>query len=297
MNFNERLLKYGEITEKALTGYMDKYSKNARYYDVVDAMKYSLLGGGKRIRPSVALAFCELSGADVTKALAFASALEMIHSYSLIHDDLPCMDNDDMRRGKPTSHIKYGEDIALLAGDALLTYAFEVAASSRDLGVNSERVVDGIILLSSLAGVDGMIGGQCIDLQNEGKNVTPDLIHEMDMKKTVALFSAGCQLGCIAGGADKEKQQAAASYAENMGLAFQIRDDILDVISDSETLGKLVGADAKNDKQNYITFYGLEKCNELVEEYTAKAKESLNVFDGDTGFLNDLADYLAKRDK
>lgn len=294
MNSKEQLGFYAERIEETLTASLTVY-RDEQYQVVPEGMRYSLLGGGKRIRGALALAFCELCGASYEQALPYAAAVEMVHCYSLIHDDLPCMDNDDLRRGKPSCHIRFGEDMALLAGDALLTLAFETAASgSSD---NPQSAVKAVRLLARLSGVDGMIGGQCIDLINEGKPVDADTVLAMDMKKTVALISAACELGCIAAGASGEKQKAAADYAAGVGMAFQIRDDILDVISDTETLGKETGADSKNEKRNYVSFYGLEHAQSLVNEYTEKAKNTLRAFDGDTAFLSALADDLARREK
>lgn len=294
MNSKEQLAFYAERLEETLTARLSVY-RDERYQTVPDAMRYSLLGGGKRIRGALTLAFCELCGASYEEALPYAAAVEMVHCYSLIHDDLPCMDNDDLRRGKPSCHIRFGEDMALLAGDALLTLAFETAASGSP--EHPERALGAVLLLARLAGVDGIIGGQCIDLENEGKSVDADTVLAMDMKKTVALISAACEMGCIAAGAPKAQQKAAADYASGVGMAFQIRDDILDVVSDTETLGKETGADDKNEKRNYVSFYGLKRAQSLVDEYTAKAKGTLQAFVGDTAFLSSLADDLARREK
>jgi len=294
MNSKEQLGFYAGKAEDALTACLEAF-EDPRYQTVVDAMRYSLLGGGKRIRAALTLAFCEMCGVSCEHAIPYAAAVEMIHCYSLIHDDLPCMDNDGLRRGKPSCHIRFGEAIALLAGDALLTLAFEtVASGSAD---HPESTVKAVRLLARLVGVDGMIGGQCIDLANEGKQVDAATVLAMDMKKTVALISAACELGCIAAGASREKQMAAADYAVGVGMAFQIRDDILDVVSDSETLGKDAGADSKNQKRNYVSLYGLECAQGLVEEYTDKAKNTLHAFEGGTAFLSGLADDLALREK
>lgn len=294
MNSKEQLGFYAEKVEDALIACLRVF-EDPMYQAVTDAMRYSLLGGGKRVRGTLTLAFCELCGVSYEHAMPYAAAVEMVHCYSLIHDDLPCMDNDSLRRGKPSCHICFGEDIALLAGDALLTLAFETAASGSPQ--NSESTVRAVRLLARLAGTDGMIGGQCIDLINEGKSVDADTLLIMDMKKTGALISAACELGCIAADASAEKQRAAADYATAAGMAFQIRDDILDVVSDTETLGKETGADNKNQKRNYVSSYGLKQAQGLVDEYTAQAKNMLDAFEGDTGFLSGLADDLARREK
>ncbi len=261
---------------------------------VVESMRYSLLLGGKRIRPVMTLAFCELCGGDPEMALPFACAVEMVHTYSLIHDDLPCMDDDDLRRGKPSNHKVYGEAMALLAGDGLLTNAFETALRFTGPSVDAVR---GARILAQYAGPAGMVGGQCIDLDSEGKDVDLSLLREMDQGKTVALISAACQMGCVAAGAGEEILKHAHRYAEGVGMAFQIRDDILDVLGDAETLGKNVGMDSARDKRNYVSLLGVEKAQQLVDSFTSQAEEALNAFSGDTSFLRELARSLATREK
>lgn len=261
---------------------------------VEESMRYSLLMGGKRIRPVLVLAFCQLCGGDPKLALSFACGLEMVHTYSLIHDDLPCMDDDDLRRGKPTNHKVYGEAMALLAGDGLLTKAFEMALSFRG---NTEDALRGARILAQCAGHQGMVGGQCVDLNSEGKDVDLALLREMDEGKTVALISAGCQMGCVAAGAGDEALENARRYAEGVGMAFQIRDDILDVLGDAQTLGKNVGMDAARDKRNYVSLLGVEEAQRLVDSFTAQAEQALDAFSGDTQFLRDLARRLATREK
>ena len=261
---------------------------------VEESMRYSLLLGGKRIRPVLTLAFCRLCGGDPKLALPFACAVEMVHTYSLIHDDLPCMDDDDLRRGKPANHKVYGEAMALLAGDGLLTKAFETALKFAGPSADAVR---GAKILAQCAGAAGMVGGQCIDLDSEGKDVDLDLLREMDEGKTVALISAACQMGCAAAGAGEEALQNARRYAEGIGMAFQIRDDILDVLGDAATLGKNVGMDSARDKRNYVSLLGVEEAQRLVESFTVQAEKALGAFSGDTAFLRELARSLATRNK
>ncbi len=261
--------------------------------DVVSqAMRYSVRNGGKRIRPALVLEFCRACGGEEETAMAFACALEMIHTYSLIHDDLPCMDDDDYRRGKPSCHIAYGEANALLAGDGLLTLAFETAAKSQ---LPAERIVRGVALLAQAAGVCGMIGGQVMDLENEGKSVGVERLKKTDALKTGELIRAACVLGCIAADADGEKIKAAENYAADIGLAFQIVDDILDVTGDEKTLGKPVGSDAEKEKSTYVSALGLEGSKEKVSQLTLSAKKALESFDGDTEFLCGFADEMENR--
>lgn len=263
--------------------------------DVVSqAMRYSVRNGGKRIRPVLVLEFCKVCGGDEEKALAFACALEMIHTYSLIHDDLPCMDDDDFRRGKPSCHVAFGEANALLAGDGLLTLAFETAAKAE---LSPEQIVRGISALSKAAGVSGMIGGQVMDLENEGKKVGVDILEKTDHLKTGELIRVACVLGCIAANADEEKIRAAEKYAAGIGLAFQIVDDILDVVGDEKALGKPVGSDKENEKSTYVSALGLEESRKKVSLLTADAKEALSAFDGDTAFLMSFADEMENRNK
>ncbi len=292
MTTGERASEYLEQIEKALEKFLPAVDPCAQGATVNDAMRYSLLAGGKRIRPILTLGFCELCGGDVSVALPFACAVEMVHAYSLIHDDMPCMDDDDMRRGKPTNHKVYGEDIALLAGDGLLTKAFETVLSSE----NAEIAARAGLILAQCAGEHGMVGGQCIDLESEGGEVDIDLLRKMDLGKTVALISAACQMGCVAAGADKLLLDAAEQYAEGLGMAFQIRDDVLDVLGNSQKLGKNVGMDSAREKRNYVSLLGVEKAQELVHEYTAQALAALEAFTGDSSFLCSLAKGLEERE-
>lgn len=263
--------------------------------NVIKSLKYSLLAPGKRLRPTLLIAFCELCSGDINAALPYACAVEMIHSYSLIHDDLPCMDNDDLRRGKPSNHIVFGEDIALLAGDALQALAFEAMLSEeavKKAGLNGAKAAG---ILAKACGCTGMVGGQTIDLETEGKSPSLEIIKEMYSKKTGQLIKSPCIMGCILANAAEEKIQAAELYGENIGLAFQIVDDILDIISDTETLGKPVGSDAQNGKVNYVTVLGIEKSREIVHELTNNAVKALDIFENDKSFLTELALELSER--
>ena len=277
---------------------LKKYLPSGKFTEqtLIDSMEYSLMCGGKRIRPLLTLLFCELCGEDAKKALPFACAVEMIHTYSLIHDDMPCMDDDDYRRGKPSNHKVYGEDIATLSGDALQSLAFEIMTSDAVAdSVAPKNALKAANTLAKYCGVLGMVGGQVIDIQHEGKKADITILQEMDEKKTAALIKASCEMGCIVAGADEEKINAATQYAHSIGIAFQIVDDILDVTSTSEELGKPVGSDSENDKSTYVSLLGIDKCRELVKELTDSAIKALDVFDNDTTALSNLALSLANR--
>lgn len=292
--FKNQLKEYVDFFESKLPDYLP----GARAYQEVisDAVTYCITDGGKRIRPVLVLEFCRIFCGEYSKAMPFAAAIEMIHSYSLAHDDLPCMDDDDMRRGKPSCHKKYGEANALLAGDALLTLAFDTIANRTDLTrISPSQALRACGVLAEKAGVYGMIGGQVIDLQSEGKKADIEILKLMDSKKTSALISAACQMGCIIGGADDEYIALSGEYAEKIGLAFQIVDDILDVKGDAKVLGKPVGSDSENDKSTYVSLLGLEKSQMIVDELTKEAIDILDRFDG-SDFLKELTLFLAKRD-
>ncbi len=260
------------------------------------AMRYSLLAGGKRIRPILVLEYCGLCGGDQQSALPFACAVEMVHAYSLIHDDLPCMDDDDLRRGRPSNHVVFGEAQALLAGDSLLTMAFETMLSPESIvAVGAERAAEAAGVLARASGAYGMAGGQAIDLEFEGQEISFDVLRKMDECKTGALILAACRMGCVLGGADEEQKKAADLYAKSIGLAFQIVDDILDVTGDTATLGKPAGSDIEKDKNTYVSALGIEKARQTVEELTQTAVSALSVFPGDTGYLRNLALRLAER--
>jgi geranylgeranyl diphosphate synthase type II len=253
-------------------------------------MQYSLLAGGKRLRPVFAFEFCRMCGGDWKQAAPFAAAIEMIHTYSLIHDDLPCMDNDDYRRGKPTNHRIYGEALAVLAGDALLTDAFCVAATAQL--PKPQDMAFAISVLSECAGSLGMVGGQVLDILSEERECSEEEVLAIQTRKTGALINAACVLGAVAGDATEEQLDAAATFAGALGLAFQIRDDMLDVIGTQEEMGKGVGTD--KTKNTFVRIYGLEKCEELVQHYTSVAIDALRIFENHT-YLLELAESLTKR--
>ncbi|MDP4120632.1 MAG: polyprenyl synthetase family protein [Bacillota bacterium] len=283
-----------EQIESALLSYLP--SDNCTEKQLIESMKYSLMAGGKRIRPRLILEFCKLCGGDTEAAMPFACAIEMIHTYSLIHDDLPCMDDDDLRRGKPSNHKKFGEDIALLAGDALQSLAFSVMLSPKSVeSVGADAAAKSAFVLAECCGANGMVGGQTIDLEYENQKASLKILNEMHQKKTGALINAACQIGCIIAGASKEKIQAAGKYAEKIGLAFQIIDDILDVTSDEETFGKPVGSDLQNNKSTFVTSIGIEKCRELASVLTKEAIDCLKEFQGDTEELINIANSLLIR--
>ena len=264
-----------------------------RYSSAVNAMRYSLLSGGKRIRPILLLEFYSLFGGRAEGALNFAAAIEMIHTYSLIHDDLPCMDNDDMRRGKPSCHKAFGYDTALLAGDALLTHAFFAAANAAD--IPPERVSRAISVLAQKAGIYGMVGGQVMDLDFEKNGANGEELTAMYIKKTSCLLEAAAMCGAVLAGADEETVKKTEEYAENLGLAFQITDDILDCTADEKTLGKPIGSDEKNGKTTFVTLLGLDGAKQKAALLTKKAEDILNGFSGDTSYLKELTEYLLNR--
>lgn len=259
---------------------------------VVDAMRYSVLDSGKRLRAAIMLEFARLSMGPWAGSTQLACALEMVHAYSLIHDDLPCMDNDDMRRGKPSCHKQYGEAIALLAGDGLLTLAFETIVNAP---VDSSRRVRAIRTLARAAGVFGMIGGQTLDLAAAGHNAHEKELLEIDNLKTGALLRASAELGCIAGKEEERLIGPAREYADAFGIAFQITDDILDVTGDAEKLGKPTGSDALNQKSTYVTILGLEGARQKAYEQIMVAKSAVSSIE-DNGFLLWLADMVISRD-
>ena len=268
-----------------------------------EAMRYSLLAGGKRIRPILTMKVCEAAGGTLEEALDFACGVEMLHTYSLIHDDLPCMDNDDLRRGIPTSHKKFGECVATLAGDALQAAAFRTVLSAEGEWRHGGTAAVALAakILAEAAGESGMCGGQYWDTVGNGQPRTAEDLTEINDKKTGALLRAACMMGvCASMGrreVDESCMDAAREYAANLGLAFQIRDDILDAVSTAEELGKSIGSDAANRKATYVTLLGVDACEALVLNYTARAKEALasGRWTGDTAFLMELADRLAVR--
>ena len=259
-------------------------------------MEYSLLAGGKRIRPVLTLEVCRMCGGDPALAMPFACAVEMIHTYSLIHDDLPCMDDDDLRRGKPTNHKIYGEATAVLAGDGLLTAAFEIALGT-DSPLPPQRVVAAAACLARAAGAQGMVGGQVLDMAAEGRAVSRYDVEQLQKLKTGALLSAAAEMGCIVAGGSEEAQKAVRRYAQKLGMAFQVRDDMLDVEGNEATLGKPVGSDQANEKTTFVSLLGMDDCRALVEKLTMEAVEALAPFGTErAGFLCWLAEALAGRE-
>lgn len=289
-DFGARLAADQALVEQALRGLFRDAAPRA---DLYDAMEYSLLSGGKRLRPVLTLECCRLCGGRAEDALAFACAVEKIHTYSLIHDDLPCMDNDDLRRGRPTNHKVYGEATAMLAGDGLLTAAFEIAAGGK---LPPERTVEGVRCLAKAAGPAGMVGGQALDLAGEGYALNREELEQIHGLKTGAMIAAAAELGCIAAGASPEARGAVRDFALKLGLAFQIRDDMLDVEGDAEAFGKPIGSDAANEKNTFVTLLGLEGCREEVARLTQAAAAALAPFP-EGGFLTELARRLAGREK
>ena len=287
---------YVKEIEAAIERYIPQ--EKAAEQQLIDAVRYSLNLKGKRVRPSLTLAFAELCGGSVDAAMPFACAVEMVHTYSLIHDDLPCMDNDDFRRGQPTNHKVFGENIALLAGDALQSMAYTTMLSDEAVAaVGGVRAARAAHILAEKSGLLGMVGGQVIDLSMEHKTVDIELVRLMEEKKTANLIEAACMMGCVVAGAEEEKINAAERYAHAIGLAFQIVDDILDVTSTAEELGKPIGSDADNEKNTFMSLLGIERCRESVAWLTEEAIDALNVFDGDTKDLADFAVALANRKK
>ncbi len=281
------------MTEDALQKY---YTEDGDLKPLLDSERYSLFAGGKRIRPLLTLEFCRMFGGEDAAALPFACAVEMIHTYSLIHDDLPCMDNDDMRRGKPTNHKVFGESTALLAGDSLLTGAFEAAATNR--AVDPETALKAVAYLAGCAGRYGMVGGQIMDLEGEHKKLTLDELLKLHSLKTGALISAASVLGALAAGVSLTDACMAdvVTYAENIGLAFQIVDDILDATGDSVALGKNVGVDAERNKNTFLSFYTVEEAQFYADRLTKEAIEAIGHYP-DSEILIAVAEWLSTRKK
>ncbi len=266
---------------------------------IFEAMQYGVTAGGKRLRPILMNETFQLFGGKGDVIEPFMAAIEMIHTYSLIHDDLPAMDNDDLRRGKPTVHAAYGEAMGVLAGDALLNYAFETALNAYDADTDVVQVTEAMRILARNAGVFGMIGGQVVDVEAEKKHltVTEEMLNFIYDLKTGALIQASMMIGAVLAGATEEQVQTIESVAQKIGLAFQIQDDILDVEGDEATIGKPIGSDAKNEKCTYVTFAGIEKSKEEVKRLTDEAVAELNSLPVHNEFLNELLNYLVYRDK
>lgn len=257
-----------------------------------DAMGYSLLAGGKRVRPVLALEVCRMGGGEPELALPLGCAVEMVHTYSLIHDDLPAMDNDDLRRGKPTNHKVFGEATAILAGDGLLTHAFTVLAQAPGLS-DSQRLA-AVETLSRAAGPEGMVGGQALDMAGEGRPLDRTQVEQLQSLKTGALIRCAAHMGVIAAGGDADFSRAVDCYAQKLGLAFQVRDDMLDVEGTVQTLGKSIGSDAENEKVTFVDLLGLERCRAWVRELSREAACAISGFPR-SEFLRDFAAELAQR--
>lgn len=289
MNLEQRSEQYrnyiGQYLENWCCAFADQPQK-----PLYQAMAYSLLAGGKRLRPVFAFEFCRLCGGAWEAAAPFAAAVEMIHTYSLIHDDLPCMDNDEYRRGRLTNHKVFGEAMALLAGDALLTDAFQVAATAQL--PKPEQMATAIGILAECAGSSGMVGGQVLDIMSQQRQLTEQEVLDIQSRKTGGLIRAACALGVLAGGGSQAQLDAACQFADGIGLAFQIRDDMLDVIGTQEELGKATGVDT--EKNTFVRLYGLDRCEELVQHYTDYALEGLDLF-ADTQYIRQLAQSLTQR--
>ena len=292
IDFEQRFNDYRAYINEKLAAYVATDGSK-----ICDSMHYSVMAGGKRIRPVLALECCRLCCGDYKKATAFACALEIIHSYSLIYDDLPCMDNDTMRRGKPTNHVVFGEDIALMAGMGLYCRAFEIVTDTyKEFGLTETQLIDGIKALLKASGMNGIVLGQVLDIDNvEGKHTDLDYIQRVHDYKTSAMLEASSEVGAICGGATEKQRAALLEYSKNIGLAFQIRDDILDVTGTDGNMGKTLGKDRESGKTTFVDIFGVGGAQRKVVELTERAKSAISCF-YDGGFLISFADYLCGRD-
>ncbi|TGA24547.1 polyprenyl synthetase family protein [Clostridioides difficile] len=294
MEFKQCLKEKASFVEKVLKEYMPKeegYQKT-----VIEAMNYSLSAGGKRLRPILTLEACKIVGGNEDEAIPFAIAIEMIHTYSLIHDDLPALDNDDLRRGRPTNHKVYGEAMGILAGDALLNYAFEVMLAGSINKENPEKYLKAINEIAKGAGTYGMIGGQVVDVESENKQIGKEKLDYIHMNKTAAMMVGCMRAGATIGGANSEQMEEITKYAKNIGLSFQIVDDILDIVGDEAKLGKKVGSDIENHKSTYPSLLGLDKSKEIAHNLIDEAKKSIEKLSDDVDFLKGLAEYIIDRE-
>ncbi|EGT4599707.1 polyprenyl synthetase family protein [Clostridioides difficile] len=294
MEFKQCLKEKASFVEKVLKEYMPKeegYQKT-----VIEAMNYSLSAGGKRLRPILTLEACKIVGGNEDEAIPFAIAIEMIHTYSLIHDDLPALDNDDLRRGRPTNHKVYGEAMGILAGDALLNYAFEVMLAGSINKENPEKYLNAINEIAKGAGIYGMIGGQVVDVESENKQIEKEKLDYIHMNKTAAMMVGCMRAGATIGGANFEQMEEITKYAKNIGLSFQIVDDILDIVGDEAKLGKKVGSDIENHKSTYPSLLGLDKSKEIAHNLIDEAKKSIEKLSDDVDFLKGLAEYIIDRE-
>lgn len=291
MDIKEIITEKADIINKVLRGYTEH--ENNPQSLIYEAMNYSLFAGGKRIRPVIMLLVCDMLSGDENEVMPFACAMEMIHTYSLIHDDLPAMDNDDYRRGKLTNHKKYGEAIAILAGDALLNKAFETVTSA--VYKDSSRAIKAMSVLSKSSGTEGMIGGQTVDIESEGKKISPDELLYLHSLKTGAIIRSSGVIGAIMAGAGDDEIKAVDEYCKNFGIAFQIQDDLLDILGNEEILGKATGSDSANEKTTFVTLYGIEESKKAVDSYTEKACSALDMFGSKAQQLKALAYLLVNR--
>lgn len=290
MEFLDQYKEMQERVNKWLKAVMPK--EEGPQKELFEAMRYSLFASGKRIRPIIAMAVCEMVGGNVDQVMPYACAIELIHTQSLIHDDLPAMDDDDLRRGNPTCHKKFNEATAILAGDALISFAFELMARAE---VTPELSLEAIRTVAIASGGEGMVGGQVLDMK--GCDGDPIEHQKMNSLKTGAMIMASAWVGAIIGGADMSDYQAIGKYAKNLGIAFQVKDDILDVEGNSEMMGKNTGNDEKQDKYTYVNLLGIQGAKDLLLELTDNAKDEIAVFGEDSFFLQDLAEYLYNREK
>ena len=294
MEFNAQYDNTRRVVEESLTSFISG-AENSPQKIIFDSMKYSLEAGGKRIRPVLLLETIKMMGGNCSAGIPFACAVEYIHTYSLIHDDLPAMDDDDLRRGKPTNHKVFGEAVAILAGDGLLNSAFEIM-SGEILKNNCVGSVKAMNVIASCAGVNGMIAGQIVDIESEGRSISYEELRYLHSKKTGALIKASVMAGAYIAGANEEELKAVERYSENIGLAFQITDDILDVTGNTSELGKNTGSDIQNDKSTYVSLFGIEKARLLAQDCLKDAVESLGNFDSQRRlFMEELARFVVMR--
>lgn len=294
MEFKQSLKEKSNYIESLLDEYKPK--EDGYQTTIMEAMNYSLKAGGKRLRPILTLEACKIVGGNEEDAIPFAVAIEMIHTYSLIHDDLPALDNDDLRRGKPTNHKVFGEAMAVLAGDALLNYAFEVMLSNSINKENPQKYLKAINEIAKSVGIYGMIGGQVVDVESEDKSISKEKLDFIHLNKTAAIIIGCMRAGAIIGNADEEQLEKITKYGKNIGLSFQIVDDILDIIGDEAKLGKHVGSDIENNKSTYPSLLGLEKSKEIAKQLIYEAKDSIKDLSQNHSFLDGLANYIIDRE-
>lgn len=294
MEFKNSLKIKSDYIEELLKKYMPK--EDGYQSTIMESMNYSLKAGGKRLRPILTLEACKIVGGNEEDAIPFAMAIEMIHTYSLIHDDLPSLDNDDLRRGKPTNHKVYGEAMAILAGDGLLNYAYEIMLSSSLNKDNPEKYLRAIGEIAKSAGIYGMIGGQVVDVESENTLIPKEKLDYIHLNKTAAIMVGCMRAGAIVGNANEEQLEKVTKYAKNIGLSFQIVDDILDIIGDESKLGKHVGSDIENNKSTYPSLIGIEKSKEVATQLINEARENIKTLNGDYSFLDGLANYIIDRE-